>query len=181
MSSDMSMLRALIDSVSARVRLDRDRVYLTGFSNGGGMTYRAAQTQPNLFAGIGVVAGAAGPTPSSSTPSSTSTNAHPIPLVAVHGMKDETVRFDGAGRGTSAPNSVRAWAQRNGCDLAPRTDTLDAGVSIRIAYEHCQMGANAVLYVMVNGGHGWPNVHTHEAPFATTATIWSFLSRHVSH
>jgi polyhydroxybutyrate depolymerase len=57
-AADIAMLRALIDSVAGRVPLDRQRVYLAGFSNGGMMTYRAAQLLDRTFAAIGVVAGA---------------------------------------------------------------------------------------------------------------------------
>jgi polyhydroxybutyrate depolymerase len=180
-SPDVAMLRALVDSVNRREPVDRDRVYLAGFSNGGMMTYRAAVAMPELFAAIGVVAG------NLTMLTADDPGARPIPLIAVHGMRDGTVPFDspspaasasGVRRTSSAPRSVRTWARRNGCAEAPRTDTLPGSGAIRTAYLECRGNAEALLYAMPNGGHGWPTAHTREAPFATSEALWRFFAQH---
>jgi polyhydroxybutyrate depolymerase len=171
-SSDIAMMRALVDSVAGRASIDRRRVYLAGFSNGGGMAYRAARALPNVFAGIGVVAGTLDG--GSNSPSS----ARAMPLIAVHGMQDHTVPFDGEGRRPSAPAAVRAWAERNGCAMTATVDTIPSIDFIRTTYGACPSGADAILYAGIHGGHGWPNSGTHEAPLQTTVTLWQFFAHH---
>lgn len=163
--SDTSMLRALIDTAVARANVDRRRVYLAGFSNGGGMTYRAASAMSRTFAAIGVVAGG-GPR------GGPARAAEPIPLVAVHGMLDQTVNFDGA------PIATRAWAERNGCASTPAVDRVGGDEIVRTRYTRCAADADVVFYAATHGGHGWPNPGTSEAPFATTQAMWDFFAAH---
>ena len=47
---DMHALELLVKQVLADFELDPERVYVTGFSNGGMMTYQASTTMPQLFA-----------------------------------------------------------------------------------------------------------------------------------
>lgn len=55
---DIGYLRALVADVARRTPIDRSRVYVVGFSNGGMMAWRAACEAPDLIAAAGVVAGA---------------------------------------------------------------------------------------------------------------------------
>jgi polyhydroxybutyrate depolymerase len=162
-SPDMMMLRALIDSVAARVPIDRSRVYLAGFSNGGGMAYRAARALPNTFAAIGVVAGVAG-----AGVNERSAERGPA-LVAVHGVLDQTVPY-----GPPVLGSVGGWALRNGCALEPVIDTLPVQDAVRMAYTTCSAGS-VTLYSMRHGGHGWPTSSTREAPLSTTGVLTRFF------
>lgn len=54
---DSKSLAALLDSVEQRVRVDKDRVYLTGLSMGGGGTWQLAAHQPDRFAAIVPICG----------------------------------------------------------------------------------------------------------------------------
>jgi polyhydroxybutyrate depolymerase len=166
LSRDVLMLRALIDSVAARVPIDRRRVYLAGFSNGGGMTYRAALALPNTFAAIGVVAGVAGPAVNEAAMHGDDPGP---PLVAVHGVLDRTVPY-----GPAVLGSVRRWAQRNGCSLDPLIDTLPGQDAVRTTYASCSSGS-VTLYAMQHGGHGWPTPSTREAPLSTTGVFTRFF------
>ena len=170
---DLAMLRALTDTVAHRVRVDRARVFLAGFSNGGALTYRAALALPNDYAGIGVVAGAYRPDTGALRMGSMGGSVRAIPLLAVHGTHDETVVFD-----RSAPLAIHAWARRNGCDVAPATDTLAAGAIIRTAYSSCRARARVVLYALVNEGHGWPRRRIGNSRFFAASTLWSFFSEY---
>lgn len=127
------------------------------------MTYRAARVMPGVFAAIGVVAA------SGRGDSLRAADEPSIPLIAVHGMRDANVAFDGAGP------AVRTWARRNGCDAGETIDTLDAGATVRTSYPSCPGSRAVAFYAMVNGGHGWPNAGVREAPFPTTLVMWSFF------
>ncbi|HXY94570.1 MAG TPA: PHB depolymerase family esterase, partial [Acidimicrobiia bacterium] len=55
-TGDVDFLRTLITDVSARTPIDPARVYVTGISNGGVMTYRAGCALAGTVAAIGPVA-----------------------------------------------------------------------------------------------------------------------------
>src|SRR4051812_5775513 len=55
---DVAFVRALVDEVARRYPVDRKRVYATGFSNGGMLTYRLGCELGDVFAAIAPVAGA---------------------------------------------------------------------------------------------------------------------------
>ena len=57
---DVGWIGALIDTVSARYRVDRGRVYVVGHSNGGVLAHRAASDLSTRIAASAVVAGAIG-------------------------------------------------------------------------------------------------------------------------
>jgi poly(3-hydroxybutyrate) depolymerase len=56
-AADVAYLRAVVADVGRRVPVDRRRVYVWGFSNGGMMAWRAACEAPDVFAAAGVVGG----------------------------------------------------------------------------------------------------------------------------
>ena len=53
----MGFVSHIIDEVSSIYSIDLDRVYVTGFSNGGYLAYEIACLLSNRIAGIGSVAG----------------------------------------------------------------------------------------------------------------------------
>lgn len=52
-------IRVVLEDVFARFSIDRNRIYCTGYSNGGGAAWAQAQAYPDLFAGIYAAAGQA--------------------------------------------------------------------------------------------------------------------------
>ena len=54
---DIGSVKAILEEVCAEYAVDRDRVYLSGLSDGGTFTYLLGLSQPDLFAGIAPVAG----------------------------------------------------------------------------------------------------------------------------
>ncbi len=84
---DLAFLRSVVSDVVARDHVDRRRVYLAGFSNGGFLAYRAACEDPGPYAGIAVVEGA--------LLTSLCAPGRPTNLLVVHQRGDVTVPFDG--------------------------------------------------------------------------------------
>lgn len=85
---DMGFLDKLIDTLVEQGVADPRRVFMTGFSNGGGMAYRYACQRSGRLAGIAVVSGALaiGCTPE-----------HPVSVLAFHGTWDPSVPYTGGG------------------------------------------------------------------------------------
>lgn len=55
---DVDYLRRLVADAATHADIDPDRVYVVGFSNGGMQAWRAICEAPDVFAAVGVVAGA---------------------------------------------------------------------------------------------------------------------------
>ncbi|MGI5201978.1 alpha/beta hydrolase family esterase [Spirillospora sp. CA-108201] len=85
---DVAFLDKLIDTLVRQGVADPRRVFVTGFSNGGGMAYRYACERSDRIAGIAVVSGALaiGCTP-----------RKPVSVLAFHGTWDPSVPYTGGG------------------------------------------------------------------------------------
>ncbi len=99
---DTDFILAIIDEMSKRYGIDRERVYLSGFSMGGMFTYHAATKIADKIAAFAPVSGylMQGPNTNSS---------RPIPIIHTHGIADDVVAFSGVQR------CMDAWIARNKC------------------------------------------------------------------
>lgn len=82
---DIKSLAALLDSVEERFRVDKDRVYLTGLSLGGGATWKLAAYQPDRFAAIVPICG--------NTDTRDAVKLNKIAVWVVHGDADPAVPY----------------------------------------------------------------------------------------
>ncbi len=80
-------LNSLLNEVESKYRVDKDRVYLTGLSMGGGGTWMLAAAHPERFAAIAPVCGAIRADVSKVTAS----KIKELPIWVFHGAKDPTV------------------------------------------------------------------------------------------
>lgn len=76
-------LNALLDHITAKYRIDEDRIYVTGLSMGGFGTWRLACEYPDRFAAIAPICGGG-------EPYRVHKIAH-LPVWVFHGAKDEVV------------------------------------------------------------------------------------------
>jgi len=153
---DVGLAKTLIGQLEASACADPHRVYVTGISNGAGLSAYLGCTLTRQLAAIAPVAGinlyAGCPRPRT-----------PLAVLAFHGTDDPTV-FYGGGRPTGllsgevlAPvtTSVARWAHHDGCAATPTTRQVQPHV-IRTTYHGCADGTAVVLYSVVGGGHTWP-------------------------
>jgi predicted peptidase len=91
------VLKALLDGILERYRVDRSRIYLTGMSMGGNGTWRMATAHPEIFAAIAPICGWGDTTRVSAL--------REIPVWAFHGKKDPVIDFE---RGESMVNSLKS-------------------------------------------------------------------------
>ena len=179
---DVDFITRLIDTLVARHNVDPDRVYVNGLSNGGGMTFALSCAVPGRLAAVGIVAGAL------TLPWSLCADAPAVPAVVIHGTHDPVVPY-GGGRLWVAPLPfpnvpawVGRWAERNGCDAAPRDSALSAAVTRR-TYSACAGAADVVLYTLHGDGHVWPGggavprwlVGTDSRSMDATQVMWEFF------
>lgn len=81
-------LNGLLDEVMSKYRVDKDRVYLTGMSMGGGGTWSLAAAHPERFAAIAPICGAMR---SPDGGKSMAAKIKDLPIWVFHGAKDTTV------------------------------------------------------------------------------------------
>lgn len=154
-SSDVQFISDLIDRLVQEYNIDHTRIYVNGFSNGGGMATLLACKLSERIAVVGTVAGAYRFMPTDCEPSRW------VPLITFHGNADPIVPFWG-GVSHSAeftlpliPKWVNEWAMLNKCNLAaaqlPVTDEVSG-----IRYTQCAQNAEVVFYTIEGGGHAWP-------------------------
>jgi predicted peptidase len=82
---NLDELNRLLDELLVKLPVDKDRIYLTGFSMGGIATYRWASTRPGTFAAIAPVSGAG--------VLEDACKLKGVPIWAFHGAKDERVKL----------------------------------------------------------------------------------------
>jgi polyhydroxybutyrate depolymerase len=182
---DVKFISDLLDKLETEYHLDRNRIFVNGMSNGGGMAFLLSCELPDRIAAVGVVAGA--------FPSIAGhcANAKPVPTVVFHGTADKLAPYAG-GKSPVAPRpfpSVPDWtarlARKNRCNLEP-TDTRIAPDVRRLAYTDCQENADVVLYTLEGGGHTWPGGKQLAEwvagrtidDLSATKVMWEFFLRH---
>ncbi|MBM3694373.1 MAG: poly(3-hydroxybutyrate) depolymerase [Actinobacteria bacterium] len=173
---DVVFFRDLVKVVSGAVDIDPRRVYVAGFSNGGGMAARLACDAADLVAAVGPVAAA--------YPGGPCDPARPVPVLAIHGTADPIVPYEGLGEVLPAVEGVVAgWVARNGCAPAPTVEGVAPEVT-RASWAGCGAGADVLLYRVEGGRHGWPG-SSDRTPWGKTtdaidaaALLWEFFAAH---
>ena len=155
---DSAYIRSIIDEMKQRYNVDSNRVYLIGHSNGGFMSFRMAYEHADTVAAIASLAGANHLEARDAPP-------HPVHVLQIHGTNDETIEYQGGdimnNRYPSALNSVRRWADYNGCsqsgvgrelrDLEASLPGHESGV---LKFEvGCKAGGSAELWTISAGTH----------------------------
>lgn len=159
--NDIGFVRAMVADLVAEGRVDPDRIFFTGPSNGGAMTMLVLCQAPELAAGAAVhimtlpVGLDCPPGP-------------PVPLMFVLGTNDPLVpygggviRIRGRDRGgvRSADETLAFWAGRNRCGAAAERPLADRdpddGTRVRLV-EHRGCAAPLLAFIVDGGGHSWP-------------------------
>jgi polyhydroxybutyrate depolymerase len=182
---DVGFLRAMIAQIEKEMRVDGRRIYATGMSNGGMMSYKLGCELADKLAAIGPVAGALNV--------ETCVPSQPVSVVAVHGMDDQHVLFEGGKPKVQADRAPRVdksvahamefWRKANGCTAAVKKETR--GIVREEIYSGCRNGTEVKLYAIEGEGHTWPGGQAGRAQadqptraFSATDAVWEFFAAH---
>lgn len=180
---DLGFISALLDTISAQYNIDADRVYSTGMSNGGFMSYDLACYRSERFAAIASVTGTM-----LTTRLTNCAAAHPTPVMQIHGTADPTVNYNGGSGFSAIEPLVEHWAQFNHCDpvptitAVPDTNTTDGCTAEHFVYTGGDAGSTVEFYKVLGGGHTWPDaivdigVTNHD--FNASREVWRFFSQY---
>lgn len=167
---DVGFVNALLDDIETKFNIDTGRVYATGISNGGMLSYRLACELADRFVAIASVAGTEN--------IDTCSPSRPIPVMHIHSLSDAIVPFYG-GDFTSVPETINRWVTRNNCDPEPeRVDVIGSpedGNAYSETYNGCSQNVQVKLWVTVEGGHSWPGGQGSTQVISATDEMWNFF------
>ena len=177
---DAAFLSNLLTALSQQYSIDPGRVYSTGFSNGGFMSYELACRLSNRVAAVASVAGSL-----ATTRAAACAPAHPTPVLEIHGTADGTVPYAGTALFVAVPGTLSYWVQVNGDNPTPSTtavpdlDATDGCTAEHLVWSGGRNGATVAHFRIVGGGHTWPGsaytigVTNHD--LNASVEIWRFL------
>ena len=194
--NDVSFFNQLCDYMITNYSVDGTKIYATGISNGGFMSSRLGCELSNRIAAIAVDAA----TIEATTIAPNCNPGRPVPVIYIHGTSDPLVPFTGeqmTAGGTAGGNvlshfqAIDKWVTINGCNTTPTItdlpDIANDGTTIKQrVYSGGINGSEVVSYVILNGGHTWPQgcQYLNEAIIGKTSqdmnaceVIWAFFKR----
>lgn len=182
---DVGFLSLLIDYLYTDYDIDLSRVYSTGMSNGGFMSYRLACELSDRIAAIASVTGTMSFAQIDNCPIE-----RPIPIMQIHGTADAVVPYGGqANFYPPITDIIDFWTTHNACETpvetmdVPDINMGDNSIANFEQYDMCGAGTEVIFYTIENGGHSWPGAfpvpglgNTNQDIDATTL-IWEFFDR----
>jgi polyhydroxybutyrate depolymerase len=193
---DVGFLRALVRELSTRHRVDTKRIYSTGISNGGFMSFRLACEAADLFAAVAPVAATL-----SEDLGPRCRPSQPVSVAILNGTDDPIVPWAGGQisalgikRGVvwSTDKTLDTWATLDGCREKSDDQVIDKvaddGTSVILHIRsQCRAGSEVRLYEIRGGGHTWPSGEKYlteglvgkvSQELDGAEEIWRFLSAH---
>lgn len=180
---DVGFTNAMIDHISSNFNIDAERIYATGMSNGGFMSFLLACQLGNRIAAIASVTG-------SMTPEITMecNPSHPTPIMQIHGTNDGVVPYDGADFSDPIDDVINYWVDFNNCNESPTinqiedTNTNDGSTAEHFVYNNCDNNASFEHFKIENGTHTWPGTsiggNIANQDINASEEIWTFFSRY---
>jgi len=189
---EIGFVRAVFAEVSEHLNVDLTRVYGTGLSNGGYMSFRIACEASDIFVAVAPGAGAIGSADIGGGTQAESDiaacNAKGTSVLAIHGTEDGLVAYS-----VHKPSLDRI-AEQNGCMLTtkPAAQPASVGDTTCTSYEGCPAGVDVTGCTVQGGGHVWfgsPNCGTgvdaacaivgaNSTSITNTDVIWEFFRTH---
>jgi len=153
-----------------RYDIDRNRVYVTGFSMGGMMSYHVANKIADKVAAIGPVSGYLF--------SNVAASSRPMPIIHIHGSADNVVYFQRSGNQQGVDAMLQKWRTWNQCPAngtrtTPYPVNIPTSKSVMEYWGPCKDSEIQLIiidnkyHVNSNEGNG---VHT-------TIELWKFFNK----
>lgn len=170
--NDIFFVEEMINTIALDYQIDLDRVYTTGYSNGGEFSFvLACQLSDKIAAVTSVARSMYEPVYSTCAPS------HPTAVMTIHGTQDEYngIVFAGVTYYLSLDDVNTYWANYNNTDITPIITNIGTQTE-HYRWENGD-GCVSVEHFKVNGGgHDWPgSFGTND--IVSDIEIWNFVSR----
>jgi len=181
---DVQFISDLIDSISAQYLIDAERIYSTGMSNGGFMSYALACELSERITAVASVTGTI-----DKDRLSYCAAEHNIPVLHVHGTADPTVPYNGNPGFYSVDSVMGFWKAFNHTDVAadfqevPDLVTTDGCTAEHYIWDNGWAGSRVELYKIIGGEHTWPGtaitfLGVTNQDVNACREIWKFFSQY---
>lgn len=164
-ANDVGFIATMIDEIARTNAIDRRRVYVAGFSSGGGLAHRLGTELAGQVAAIS--ASAAGLPPTYSRP------ARGMPILISAGDRDPVTPV--AGNGSFVADSHRTLIDKwRALDDCPAAREIPAAANLLIeASGPCRDGSEVRYILMIGVDHAWLRT----SQIDLTQTSWDFFKR----
>ena len=167
---DVGFLRTIITTLSAKTCIDAARIYVSGFSNGGGLTHRMGCDAADVIAAIAPAATDLRTQPCNA--------ARPISMLEVRGMADSLEPYEGGLVGPEGGQyvavggkaSLALWADINQC-----TGTTTKADDYCDTFTACADGVETALCSLPNVDH---SPYNNALGFDVAGVAWDMFKRH---
>ena len=169
-TDDLGFVEAMIYDISSNYNIDSQRVYASGYSNGGMMAYGLANYKSNLITAVASVSGA--------MLDCAGTISRPVPVIHLHGTSDGVIPFNGNTNYNSVRNTLDYWINFNNASVNPEINTYsDQGMNIEhYLYNNGDDNVSVEHYKYIEGVHEWFNNSFQGQN--TSELIWNFVSKY---
>lgn len=195
-ADDVGFVLAVIDRLIADKTADAKRVYVSGASNGGLLTYGLmCVASDRIAAAAPLIANMSEAQIAACHP------ARPVPTVMIAGTADRVMPYDGGlgpwrGRLRSIPETLEFWRKQHGCQTQTVNHPVDpgsarSGRTWRVDWSECRTRSvlsHVRLHRVEGGGHTLPSLTPQTAEdlarnglrstdFETSEIVWDFLKQ----
>lgn len=177
-TSDVEFVEAVIQEMINQHHVDKNRIYLSGFSMGSWLGYHCLETLGYQIAAFGPVSGVdIGKQPRAN---------RMVPIMHIHGTADDVFKYTGdpyhmAGGYPSIEEYVKKWAAYEGCDtsnpqvIRPYPAGRKTANDTRTIYNNVNDDVEVTLISIDGKGH-W---HSNDPNGVnSTQELWNFFKRH---
>lgn len=192
-AADRNFIMDIVDTIEAHYNINKNRLYVTGYSQGGYMSYNLSTTFSGRIAAMASVSG------SMATDYITRCfPVHPLPVMEIHGTHDQLVSYNGTSNGLAVDTVVNHWIRFNHCHSIPDSiihlpdlvdsATVDSSKVVHYVYKGGDKGVSVEFYKILGGGHQIPSAETPPATqygignqnrdFTAAKVIWRFFSQY---
>jgi poly(3-hydroxybutyrate) depolymerase len=159
-TSNFAFFFAVIDLLDDRHKINRKRIYMAGFSQGGFISYAAACHYSDVFAAIA---------PSSGHSPLTCALKRPVPVFMTFGAKEGPPSFI---------KDMDAWVKMNKCAstptlISPYPTSKPTSKIGRVSYATCEQGSQVVMDSVSGMGHLW----TGPTYRSQADEVWAFFKQ----
>jgi polyhydroxybutyrate depolymerase len=149
---DVGFIRVLIDTLMSKIQIDSNRIYATGMSNGGFMSYRLACELSDKIAAIAPVA--------ASMTMPVCNPERPVPVMQFHSTQDANIpAIGGVGDGLSThynpplDSVLGSFGSKASCLSKNSIQSQPYSYSI---WTSCSCDVVMEYFLTTDGGHSWP-------------------------
>ena len=162
---DINFIKAIINEMYSKYGIDKNRVYVSGFSMGGMMSYHVANKMGDQIAAIAPVSGGGG----------VNSPKRAMPIMHTHGTTDDVVNYN------STVNTLKGWVNAQKCSsnsqkIKPYPSTKPGSAASLEIWSGCTDGVEVRLLTIDGKGH-WYSMDE-AVSVNTSVEIWNFVKNY---